>query len=147
MWQDLHQEILDKVREYSQARHLQPKEFVPGVTPVPYAGRVFDASEVTAAVDTVLDFWLTLGPQGEAFENELARAVGVREALLTNSGSSANLLAVSALTSHTLPDGLRPGDEVITVAAGFPTTVAPIVDGGKAPATPLPPPFSVTVGQ
>ena len=133
MWQDLHQEILEKVQEYSRQRHVKRDEFIPGTTPVPYAGRVFDESEVTAAVDTVLDFWLTLGPQGEAFENELAKAVGVREALLTNSGSSANLLAVSALTSSTLPDGLRPGDEVITVAAGFPTTVAPLVQNGLVP--------------
>ena len=133
MWQQLHQEILEKVREYCALRHAPIPEFIPGKSAVPYAGRVFDAAEVEAGVDAMLDFWLTLGPQGQAFENELARAVGVREALLTNSGSSANLLAVSALTSPTLPDGLRPGDEVITVAAGFPTTVAPLIQNGLVP--------------
>ena len=119
MWQQLHQEILEKVREYCALRHAPIPEFIPGKSAVPYAGRVFDAAEVEAGVDAMLDFWLTLGPQGQAFENELARAVGVREALLTNSGSSANLLAVSALTSPTLPDGLRPGDEVITTPFTF----------------------------
>ena len=88
-----------------------------------------------AAVSSTLDFWLTLGQEGEAFQNELAAFLGVRHSLLVNSGSSANLIAISALTSPKLPEGQRVkvGDEVITVAAGFPTTVAPIVQVGAVP--------------
>lgn len=102
---------------------------------VPYAGRVFGEEEVVRAVDASLDFWLTLGPEGEAFERELAERLGVKRSLLVNSGSSANLLALSALTSHKLPRARRlmPGDEVITCAAGFPTTVAPILQNGLVP--------------
>ncbi len=103
----------------------------PGQT-IPYAGRVFDEDEVEAAVGATLDFWLTLGPEGEAFEKELAALLGVKHSLLVNSGSSANLVAFAALTTHKLPAHKRilPGDEVITVAAGFPTTVAPIIQLG-----------------
>jgi CDP-4-dehydro-6-deoxyglucose reductase, E1 len=130
------------VHEYSARAHadhgparLGFQAFEPGKTPVPYAGRVFAGDEVAAAVRATLDFWLTLGPQGDAFESELAAALGVARSILTNSGSSANLLAVSALTSAKLPPEkrLRPGDEVITCAAGFPTTVAPIVQAGAVP--------------
>jgi CDP-6-deoxy-D-xylo-4-hexulose-3-dehydrase len=131
-WQLLHTEILRSVREYCALRH-QPGPFLPGQSKVPYAGRVFDEEEMVAAVDTVLEFWLTLGPQGAAFERELADALGVRHALLVNSGSSANLVAFATLTSPQLDRPLRPGDEVITVAAGFPTTVAPIVQYGCVP--------------
>jgi CDP-6-deoxy-D-xylo-4-hexulose-3-dehydrase len=104
----------------------------PGTRSVPYAGRVFTEDEVEAAVSSTLDFWLTLGPEGEAFEKELAQLLGVKHSLLVNSGSSANLVSLSALTTHKLPDHkrLRPGDEVITAAAGFPTTVAPILQNG-----------------
>jgi CDP-4-dehydro-6-deoxyglucose reductase, E1 len=132
MWEPLHAEILDKVREYVAVRH-GPKPFLPGSSRVPYAGRVFDEAEVVAAVGSVLDFWLTLGPQGDAFERELAKYVGTRHALLVNSGSSANLVAFATLTSNQLDRPLKPGDEVITVAAGFPTTVAPIVQHGCVP--------------
>ncbi|HTU17685.1 MAG TPA: lipopolysaccharide biosynthesis protein RfbH [Gemmataceae bacterium] len=132
MWQELHGQILELVRDYFYLRH-SPKPFIAGSSKVPYAGRVFDAEEMAAAVDAVLDFWLTLGPQGEAFERELATAVGTRHALLVNSGSSANLVAFATLTSPQLDRPLRPGDEVITVAAGFPTTVAPIVQYGCVP--------------
>lgn len=132
MWQGLHAEILEKVREYYRLRHA-PKPFLPGASRVPYAGRVFDAEEVVAAVDAVLDFWLTLGPHGDAFERELAAYVGVRHSLLVNSGSSANLIAFATLTSPQLSRPLQPGDEVITVAAGFPTTVAPIIQHGCVP--------------
>lgn len=132
MWQDLHARILELVREYYDARHAR-RDFNSGQDAVPYAGRVFDAEEMVAAVDSLLDFWLTLGPQGEAFERELADYVGVSHALLVNSGSSANLVACSTLTSPQLERPLRPGDEVITVAAGFPTTVAPIVQHGCIP--------------
>jgi CDP-4-dehydro-6-deoxyglucose reductase, E1 len=108
--------------------------FVPGVTPVPVSGRVFDEQEIELLVDSALDFWLTTGRFAEQFEREFARFAGVREAVLVNSGSSANLLAVSALTSPKLGDRrLRPGDEVITLAAGFPTTVNPIVQNGLVP--------------
>jgi CDP-6-deoxy-D-xylo-4-hexulose-3-dehydrase len=108
---------------------------MPGETVVPYAGRVFTEDEVEAAVGSTLDFWLTLGPEGEAFEKELAAFLGVKYSLLVNSGSSANLVALSALTTHKLPAHKRihPGDEVITVAAGFPTTVAPILQNGAVP--------------
>ena len=110
----------------------QRPAFIPGQNLVPYAGRVFTEDEVQAAVSSTLDFWLTLGPEGEAFEKELAALLGVRHSLLVNSGSSANLVAFAALTTHKLPPHKRiqPGDEVITVAAGFPTTVAPIIQSG-----------------
>ena len=111
-----------------------PKLFEPGTTFIPYAGRVFDYHEVEAAVDASLDFWLTLGAHGERFQRSLARFLGVRTSILTNSGSSANLLAFSALTSPRLGEKrVRPGDEVITVAAGFPTTVNPIIQNGCVP--------------
>ena len=135
----LKSEILRLVREYSALAHRTnqpggPAEFVPGKTVVPYAGRVFDADEVEAAAGSTLDFWLTLGAEGEAFEKELAAKIGVHRSILVNSGSSANLLALTALTSHKLGERrLRPGDEVITCAAGFPTTVAPIVQNGCVP--------------
>jgi CDP-6-deoxy-D-xylo-4-hexulose-3-dehydrase len=104
-------------------------------SPIPYAGRVFTEKEVEAAVSSTLDFWLTLGVEGQALEKELAAFLGVRHSLLVNSGSSANLVAISALTSWKLPDSrrIRRGDEVITVAAGFPTTVAPIIQIGAVP--------------
>lgn len=131
-WQDLHEQILDCVRQYYHARHAR-KAFKPGQHLVPYAGRVFDEQEMVAAVDAVLDFWLTLGPRGDEFERELARYVGRPHALLVNSGSSANLLAFASLTSPQLDRPIRPGAEVITVAVGFPTTVTPIVQHGCVP--------------
>ncbi len=110
------------------------KDFIPGVSAVPVSGRVFDAEDVQTLVESSLDFWLTAGRFSEQFERAFARRVGVREARLVNSGSSANLAAVTALTSPTLGDRqLRPGDEVITVAAGFPTTVNPILQNGLVP--------------
>jgi CDP-6-deoxy-D-xylo-4-hexulose-3-dehydrase len=135
-------EILRLTREFSALTHgaNRPGEdskrpaFVPGQTTVPYAGRVFDENEVEAAVSATLDFWLTLGPEGDAFESELAAFLGVKKSILVNSGSSANLVALSALTSPKLGERqLRPGDEVITAAAGFPTTVAPILQNGCVP--------------
>jgi len=136
-------EILRLTREYSRLTHAANRpgndpahaRFTPGETTVPYAGRVFDEDEVEAAVSSTLDFWLTLGPEGEAMERELAEFMGVKHCLLVNSGSSANLVAFSALTTHKLPPHkrIRPGDEVITVAAGFPTTVAPIIQAGAVP--------------
>ena len=132
MSQELRDQIVTLVREYYTARH-GGKSFAPGESAVPYAGRVFDDQELVAAVDSVLDFWLTLGPQGAAFERELAGYLGAKHVLLTNSGSSANLLAFATLTSPQLDRPLVPGDEVLTVAAGFPTTVAPIVQYGCVP--------------
>jgi CDP-6-deoxy-D-xylo-4-hexulose-3-dehydrase len=132
MWQKLHGRILNLVGEYCRARH-GAKPFLPGQSQVPYAGRMFDEREMVAAVDAVLDFWLTLGPHGETFERRLADYVGTRHAVLVNSGSSANLVAFASLTSPELERPLRPGDEVLTVAAGFPTTVAPIVQHGCVP--------------
>ncbi|HEY6301828.1 MAG TPA: lipopolysaccharide biosynthesis protein RfbH [Terriglobales bacterium] len=109
-------------------------EFVPGSSPVPISGRVFDEQELELLVDSSLDFWLTTGRFAEQFEREFAKFAGVREAVLVNSGSSANLLAISALTSPRLGDRrLRPGDEVITLAAGFPTTVNPILQNRLVP--------------
>jgi CDP-6-deoxy-D-xylo-4-hexulose-3-dehydrase len=110
------------------------REFVAGVSSIPVAGRVFDEEEIELLVESSLDFWLTTGRFAERFERELAAFVGIREAILVNSGSSANLLAISALTSERLADRrLKPGDEVLTVAAGFPTTVNPIVQCGLVP--------------
>ena len=139
----LKEEILRLTREYSKLAHAAQRPgidtsrspFIPGETIVPYAGRVFTEDEVEAAVGSTLDFWLTLGPEGEAFEKELAAFLGVKYSLLVNSGSSANLVALSVLTTHKLPDHKRvkPGDEVITVAAGFPTTVAPILQNAAIP--------------
>lgn len=131
--EELRAHILTLVGEFHAAQWpTQP--FVPGVTPIPYAGRVFDASEVVRLVDSALDFWLTTGRFAEQFERELAGWFGVRHASLCNSGSSANLLALSALTSPKVGERrLRPGDEVITMAAGFPTTVNPIIQCGAIP--------------
>ena len=138
----LRQEILRLTREYSRQVHAGFRPAAdPDRTPwqegttIPYAGRVFTEDDVEAAVASTLDFWLTLGKEGEAFQLELAAFLGVRHSLLVNSGSSANLIAISALTSPKLPEArrIKPGDEVITVAAGFPTTVAPIVQVGAVP--------------
>lgn len=119
--------------EYYEAA-LRPLPFSAGESWVPVSGRVFDATELEFLVDASLDFWLTTGRFAAQFEREFARTVGVRHAILCNSGSSANLLATSALTSPKLGDRqLRPGDEVITVAAGFPTTVNPAIQHGLVP--------------
>jgi CDP-6-deoxy-D-xylo-4-hexulose-3-dehydrase len=109
-------------------------QFVPGESVIPVTGKVFGAPELTAAVQASLDFWLTSGPYTEKFEREFARVVGSRHAFMVNSGSSANLLALSSLTSPAHGErALKPGDEVITVAAGFPTTVTPILQNGLIP--------------
>lgn len=119
--------------EYYEAA-LRPAPFVPGESWVPVSGRVFDATELQFLIDASLDFWLTTGRFAAQFEREFARVAGVRHAILCNSGSSANLLATSALTSWKLGERqLRPGDEVITVAAGFPTTVNPAIQHGLVP--------------
>ena len=131
--EELRQEILRLVAAYS-GEAFAPKTFAPGKTPIPVAGRVFDAEDVSLLVDSALDFWLTTGRFAHQFEREFARFLGMRHAILCNSGSSANLLAVSTLTSPKLTDRrLRPGDEVITVAAGFPTTINPLIQNGLVP--------------
>jgi CDP-4-dehydro-6-deoxyglucose reductase, E1 len=130
---ELRAQILELVEEYHAAQ-FGNGEFRPGESTVLYAGRVFDADELLHLVDSSLDFWLTTGRYAQRFERELARSLGIRHALLCNSGSSANLLALTALTSPKLGDRrLQRGDEVITVAAGFPTTVNPIVLNGLVP--------------
>ncbi|MFN2271635.1 MAG: lipopolysaccharide biosynthesis protein RfbH [Anaerolineae bacterium] len=129
---DLRRQIQELVAEYyRQAHALRP--FTPGETRVNYASRVYDERELMAAVDASLDFWLSSGPNVEAFERGLAEYVGMRRGLAVNSGSSANLVAVSALLSRRAERPLEPGDEVITPAAAFPTTVAPIVQNGLVP--------------
>lgn len=111
-----------------------PKKFIPGETHIPVTGKVFGKDELIAAITASLDFWLTAGPYTEEFEKKLAKTVGVRHAFMVNSGSSANLVALSTLTSPILGDRkLKPGDEVITVAAGFPTTVTPILQNNLIP--------------
>jgi CDP-6-deoxy-D-xylo-4-hexulose-3-dehydrase len=113
--------------------HL-PSKFIPGQTNIPVTGKVFGKEELSAATKASLDFWLTSGPYTEQFESRLSKKVGVRHAFMVNSGSSANLLALSSLTSPIHGDkALKPGDEVITVAAGFPTTVTPILQNGLMP--------------
>lgn len=127
-------EILEKVREIARLRLEAESEFVPGRSPVRYAGRVYDEAEMVNLVESSLEFWLTAGRWHRKLERDLAAWYGLPHARLVNSGSSANLLAVAALMSPTWGDRrLKPGDEVITVAAGFPTTVAPILQLGAVP--------------
>ncbi len=124
--------ILDLVVRYAEIAH-KPKPFRPGVSPVLVSGRVYGSEELRQLVDASLDFWLTTGRFNEAFEERLKRFLGLRFALTCNSGSSANLLAMSALTSPMLDDHLEPGDEIITCATGFPTTVNPIIQNRLVP--------------
>lgn len=134
--EQLKQEIINKVKQYYELIHkpVQQKEFIPQKSKINYAGRVFDEEEMINLVDSSLDFWLTYGKYSKEFEKKLADFLGVRYALLVNSGSSANLLAFFALTSPLLKNRrIKRGDEVITVAAGFPTTVAPIIQYGAVP--------------
>lgn len=134
--QQLKREILEKTKAYYELVHKpnQTQEFIAGKSRVNYAGRVFDATEMQYLVDSSLDFWLTYGDYSKKFEKQLAEFLHVRWAFLVNSGSSANLLAFYTLTSPLLKERqVKRGDEVITVAAGFPTTVAPIVQYGAVP--------------
>lgn len=129
----IRENIMKLVKEFHAVK-FGGKTFVPGSTPVRYAGRVFDERELQTLIDSCLDFWLTSGRFSEEFENRFADFVGAEYAFLVNSGSSANLVAFSALTSPLLGDRrLLPGDEVISVAAGFPTTVNPIIQNGMIP--------------
>ena len=131
--QELHDRIIALTKEYCDAYHRQSTEFHEGDR-IPYASRVYDHEEMCSLVDSALEFWLTAGRYATAFEKEFAAYLGVKYVSLVNSGSSANLAAFMALTSPLLGDRrVRRGDEVITVAAGFPTTVAPMVQYGAVP--------------
>jgi CDP-6-deoxy-D-xylo-4-hexulose-3-dehydrase len=131
--EEIRTQILKLVTEYYDIA-FPSCDFVSGETPVPVSGRFFDATELRYLVEASLDFWLTTGRFADQFEREFARFFGLRHAILVNSGSSANLLALSCLTSPELAERhLSPGDEVITVAAGFPTTVNPIVQNQLVP--------------
>ncbi len=131
--QELRSQIAGLVKEYYNTKFTTAK-FEAGKTPVRYAGRVFDEKEIQSLIDASLDFWLTEGRFSEEFQFQFADYVGVDYALLTNSGSSANLLAFTSLTSELLGERrLKAGDEVISVAAGFPTTVNPIIQNGMIP--------------
>lgn len=129
----LRAQIAELVAQYAALAHA-PKPFEPGVTTIPPSGKVIGERELQFMVEASLDGWLTTGRFNDAFEKKLAEFIGVKHVLTTNSGSSANLLAFTALTSPSLGiRAIRPGDEVITVAAGFPTTVNPIIQNGCVP--------------
>jgi len=131
--QELRAEIAALVKEFYNTKFAE-RSFVPGQTPVRYAGRVFDEKEIQASVDASLDFWLTSGRYTEAFESAFSEFTGAEYSILVNSGSSANLIALTSLMSPLLGDRkLKKGDEVIAVAAGFPTTVNPIIQNGLVP--------------
>jgi CDP-6-deoxy-D-xylo-4-hexulose-3-dehydrase len=131
--EELRARILGLTAEYYEEA-FPKKQFEAGATPVPVSGRVFDATELQTLVDSSLDYWLTTGRFAAQFEKEFASLIGLRYAILVNSGSSANLLALSALTSPQLGQkALKPGNEIITVAAGFPTTVNPIIQNNLVP--------------
>ncbi len=131
--QEIRNEILSLVTQFVASKN-KPETFVPGTSPVPVSGKVLDDSDFKNLVGAALDGWLTYGEHAENFERALAKYIGVRSALLVNSGSSANLVALSALTSAKLGEKkLLPGDEVITVAMGFPTTINPIIQNGLIP--------------
>ena len=132
-FKEIRKEILLKTTEYYNAKFAKT-DFVPGKSRINYAGRVFDQAELINAVEASLDFWLTEGRFSESFAEKIGDFLGVEHVLLTNSGSSANLLAFSALTSEKLGEKrLKPGDEVISVAAGFPATITPIIQNGLIP--------------
>ncbi len=127
-------EILDKVKSYYNESQVAKSEFVPGETKIPFAGRIYDEKEMVNLVDSSLDFWLTAGRYAQKFESAFAKIMEQKYCLLVNSGSSANLVAFSTLTSPLLKKRqLKKGDEVITVAAGFPTTVNPIIQNNLVP--------------
>ncbi len=132
-FKQIRKEIIERTADYYQAK-FGTKEYIPGKSRINYAGRVFDEQELINAVEASLDFWLTEGRFSEEFAEQIAEFLDLEYVLLTNSGSSANLLAFSALTSEKLGEKrLKPGDEVITVAAGFPSTVAPVLQNNLVP--------------
>ncbi len=129
----IREQVRDLIKQYYELE-FGDSTFVPGKTAVPVSGKCFDHNELECLVDASLDGWFTTGRFADRFERQFAKFMGVRNALLVNSGSSANLLSISCLTSPSLGERqLRPGDEVITVAAGFPTTVNPIIQNGLVP--------------
>ena len=128
----LRKEILEKTAQIYSIREAE-KNFIPGQSKIHYAGRVYDEKEMQAMVSSVLDFWLTLGEKGQEFVQKLLSYMGMNYGLVVNSGSSANLIAVSALCSPQLESPLRPGDEVITCSSAFPTTINPILQNGLNP--------------
>jgi len=131
---NIRKEILNKVKEFYKVQKKKEKKFIPGQSYVNYSGRVYDEKEMINLVDASLDFWLTADRYARQFENDFAKFLGIKYCLLTNSGSSANLLAISALTSLELgKKKLKPGDEIITVACGFPTTLNPIIQNNLIP--------------
>src|SRR3989339_379694 len=127
------EEIHKKLKEYYE-RFIKKDDFIPGKSKLNYAGRVFDEEEIINLVDSSLDFWLTAGRYTEEFEKKIAKFLGLKNCFLVNSGSSANLVAISSLTSPFLKEKqLKPGDEVITTACGFPTTLNPIIQNNLIP--------------
>ncbi|WP_411680375.1 lipopolysaccharide biosynthesis protein RfbH [Clostridium thailandense] len=128
----LRKEILERVKEVYNLRK-EKEEFVPGKTRIHYSGRVFDEKEMMAVVDSVLDFWLTLGPKGKEFCDKLKEYLGIKNCLVVNSGSSANLVSIGALCSPNIDNPIKKGEEVITTAMAFPTTVAPIIQNSLIP--------------
>lgn len=130
--EDLRQDIFTKIKRYYDSVHSNNR-FIPGESKIHYAGRVYDEREMLAATDVLLEFKLTMGRYGRAFEKEFSKILGIKDIVLTNSGSSANLLAVSALCSPNFKDHLKPGDEIITPAATFPTTINPIIQNNLVP--------------
>jgi len=128
----LRKEILEGVKEVYNLRK-EKEEFVPGKTRIHYSGRVFDEKEMMAVVDSVLDFWLTLGPKGKEFCEKLKGYLGIKNCLVVNSGSSANLVSIGALCSPNIDNPIKKGEEVITTAMAFPTTVAPIIQNSLIP--------------
>ena len=133
--ESIKKDIFNNVKIYYEKYFKKKEKFIPGETRINYAGRVFDENEIINLVDSSLDFWLTEGRFTSQFQEELSSFIGVKYCLLTTSGSSANLLAISALTSNKLGNDkrLKPGDEIITVAAGFPTTIFPIIQNQAIP--------------
>jgi CDP-4-dehydro-6-deoxyglucose reductase, E1 len=130
--QRLRKEILEKVSEIYEIRK-QERKFIPGKTKINYSGRVYNEKEMQSLIDSSLDFFLTLGPKGKEFEEKFADYLGVEKVIVCNSGSSANLLAISALCSKTIENPIKPGEEIITTASTFPTTLAPIIQNNLIP--------------
>ena len=130
--EELRKEIEDRVSEIYKIRK-ENDEFIPGISRVNYAGRVYDENEMKALVKSSIDFWLTLGPECYEFEKQMAEYLGIKKFIVCNSGSSANLLAISALCSEIVDNPLKEGDEIITIAATFPTTLAPILQNRLIP--------------
>ena len=128
---DLKKDILSLIEKYNDSK--DESIFIPGESPVPVSGRVYDGSDVSMLIESALEFWLTTGRFNEEFESNLAKFLNTKRVLTVNSGSSANLLAFSSLKSHLIRNNIQDGDEVITVAAGFPTTVNPIIQNNCIP--------------